>query len=327
MARSEHPSIEELRALLAVAETGTETAAAKRLGVTQPVVHRRLRPFRETPALVYTEANEVVLTDTGREAVPAIRRLVRQYDHLRRYLRGRRERPNLLRLGVGSSVTQYYLARALATLRQRRPEWEVQTRVLRGKDRIAEIVSGELDLVVLSHNQPQIENNARWVCGTRVGLAISELVRLTMCVIARQETPEAEQLGTVLAGQTVPLTMLQPWRLAGLDSESGIRQQIEGLLSDPSQRLAFGFEAGGWLGVKEFVRQGICPGLMPLALLVPEDQQTFVIRRLPAALAVTHRLLHRQDAGVEILEEVKTALQDAAQELQETVEGRWEGLL
>jgi DNA-binding transcriptional LysR family regulator len=327
MARSESPSIDDLRTLLAMADSGTETAAAKQLGITQPVVHRRLRTFRTRPALVCTRDNAVQLTDAGRDALPAIRRLLRQYDHLKQFLAGRCQRPDTLAVGVGSSATQYYLARAIAGLRERLPDWEIQTRVRRGKDRIVGVVDGTLDLAIVSHNQVQIESIARWACDARVQLRISELAQLPLCVIARRQTPEGDELQSVLAGQTAPVAMLADWPLAGLDRESGIRQQIEGLLAGQERRLAFVQEAGGWLGVREFVRQGLCVGLVPLAILTAEDQQQLVIRRLPTALAIVHRLVRRSDADAEVLGQAEAVLAEAASTYRDEVERRWHGVL
>jgi len=327
MAHSEHPSIEELRALAAVAEKGTETAAAEHLGVTQPVVNRRLKQFREPPAWIRTVDNAVELTQAGKEALPTVQRLLRQYDHLRQFRAGRRQRPNVLAIGAGSSATQYYLGRAVAALRGRLPDWEIQTRVLRGKDRIAAVVDGTLDLALVSHSRLQIEGIVRWACEAKIELAITELARLPLCVIARLRTPEGDLLQSVLAAQTVPVAMLSGWRLAGLDRESGIRRQLEGMMSGQREQLAFVQEAGGWPGVKEFVRQGICAGLMPLALLSREDLQELVIRRLPTELAISNRMIHRRDAEPEIVEAAKSALRTAASEYEREVERRWHGRL
>jgi len=86
-------------------------------------------------------------------------------------------------------------------------------------------------------------------------------------------------------------------------------------------------EAGGWLGVKEFVRQGLCAGLMPLALLWPDDMKQFVIRRLPPELSVAHRMIHRQDGQPEILDHVKAALRESATAFRQQTERRWQGML
>ena len=71
---------------------------------------------------------------------------------MQQFMAGRSREPNVLRVGIGSSASQFYLARALAGLQQRLPDWDVHTRVLRGQDRIAGVVDGTLDLAIVSHS-------------------------------------------------------------------------------------------------------------------------------------------------------------------------------
>jgi DNA-binding transcriptional LysR family regulator len=327
MAHSETPSIEDLRTLLAVADAGSETAATKVLGVTQPVVHRRLRGFRKPPALLRTQKGAVELTEAGQAALPAIRRFLRQYDHLRQRLAARRQRGALLTFGVGASVSQFYLARAIAAVQQRLPDWELQARVLRGKDRIAGVVDGALDAAIVSHDPFQITAIARWACQSRAELQIQELARLTLCVIAHRDAPEAKAVEAVLMGQSFPAAKLADLRLAGLDRESGLRRQVVGGLDAAGRSPAFVVEAGGWAGVKEFVRLKLCAGLMPLALLRPDEMREFVVRRLPVELDVVHRVVRRDDAENDALAEVTAALREAAAVFQDEVDRRWHGVL
>lgn len=327
MGRAERPSLDELLTLVMVADKLTQKAAAKALGIKQPVVSRRLQVFRKSPPLLHLHKGRVELTDKGREALPAIRRLLRQHEHLKHYLTGERAQGSLLTIGLGSSASQFYLARAIADLRVRLPGWEIQTRVQRGQDRIASVVKGALDVALVTHSRLQIENLVRWACDSRTALQIDELAGLPLCVLARRDTPEGRQLQSVLAGQIVPVKLLTELTLAGLDRESGLRLQIEAWLHGRGQRLGFTVEAGGWLGVKEFVRQGLCSGLMPLALLWPDEAKSFVVRRLPKEFMVTYRIIARPDTDAEVLGHVRDALRQAATEFQEEVERRWSGVL
>ena len=77
MAHSEHPSIEELRTLVLLAETGSVSEAAERLGVKQPVASVRLKAFRQGEPLVRTRGNQVEITVQGQAVLPAIRELLR----------------------------------------------------------------------------------------------------------------------------------------------------------------------------------------------------------------------------------------------------------
>ena len=327
MASSASPSLDDLLTLLTVADEGTEGAAAKVLGIKQPVVSRRLRVFRKSPPLVRLSKGRVELTDQGRAALPAIRRFLRQYDHLKPYLAGRNDHSHQFAIGVGVSASQFYLARAIADLQRRLPDWEIQTRVQRGKDRVAGVVEGRLDAALVTHSTVQIEGIARWACNNQADLQIEELAALPMCVIAQRQTPAAQRLQAVLAGQVVPVDMLAEFPLAGLDPESGIRRQIEALMRERGQRVTFTLEAGGWLGVKEFVRQQLCAGLMPLALMWPEETKQFMIRRVSPELSVAYRIVHRRDTEEDTLDQVKAALRKAAEGFQQEVERRWSRVL
>jgi DNA-binding transcriptional LysR family regulator len=356
MSRGERPSIEDLRALLAVAEFGTETGAGKKLGISQPVVHKRLAAFRGAVPLVETREGEIRLTPAGRAALPAVRALLRQYEQLKAFAAARRPRARGLSLAIGASSCQHYLARALAILRDELADCQIQTRVVRGRERIAGVVAGQFDLAIVSHSPLQIETivrNAaqaeRNLCRSEpqtdqvpsdsggrthslarraciAGLEVVALARLPLCVIARQRTMEAEKLHAMLSGHCVPLSMLAQWTLAGLDRESGIRQQLEARLP-PDAKLTFIAEAGGWLGIKEFVKQGLCVGILPLAMLSLEDTGMLAVRRLEDNLAIAHRMIHRADADNDALQPAKQALLTAARQHEEEVERRWHGKL
>ena len=66
------------RYLLTLAESGTVTAAAERLGITQPALSRQLRRFEEELDLeLFARAGStLVLTDAARALLPTCRRLL-----------------------------------------------------------------------------------------------------------------------------------------------------------------------------------------------------------------------------------------------------------
>lgn len=327
MPNSEHPSIEELRALVLLAEKGSVGAAADELGIKQPVASNRLKVFRTGEPLLRTRGNRVDFTEKGQSALPAIRDLLRRYDHIKQYLAGERRAPHLLRVGTGSSVSQYYLARAIGLLRERLADWEIETQVARGENRILGVADGTYDLAIVSHDRLQIETLLYAAHGTQQATTISELGRQPLCVLAPVNTPEAAELRSVLAGQQVPLEKLCHWRIVGLDPQSGVRRQIERQFAARDQGPIFGSEAGGWPAVKEHVRQGLGVGLVPLALLFREDREQFVIRRLSSDVFLGYWLVYRPSSDNHGLTELVNALHIAADEHQEEVDRTWSGLI
>jgi DNA-binding transcriptional LysR family regulator len=327
MGRSERPSIEQLRAILMVDETGSLTAAAKELGVDQSVVSNRLRVFRGRQPLVRTRRNRVEFTDKGRCALPAIRDLIRRYDRLKQFLADTHASPLVLRVASGTLASQCFLPRAIARFRRELPDWDVQTRVLRGAKRIAGVVDGSCDLAIVTHNRDQVGLAVRSCRGSPAAIETSSLARQHFCVIARKKSPEAEQLRSVLAGQEIPLRMLLRWTLVGLDTNSGVRRQLEQKFATEKSGLRFFGEAGGWLAVKEYARQGLGVGLVPLATLSREDPSDLVVRRLSGEVFIEYLLIHRKAADDTGVEKMKSALRDAAREHEEELDRYWGGQL
>jgi DNA-binding transcriptional LysR family regulator len=134
-----NPSIEALRALLALHEEGSVRAAARKLGQAQSVVSRKLEVFLTADAcgaiLLKKASDSLVLTSAGLSAVPSIRELVQRYDQLLGFLRGIRSDPHLVRIAVGSFAAQHYVPRALAMIRDSDASCEIETRIARGEDR------------------------------------------------------------------------------------------------------------------------------------------------------------------------------------------------
>lgn len=326
MALSESPAIEDLRLLLAIAETGNVTQAAKLFGVSQPSITKRLKVFQGKNALL-TSDGTVALTDSGRRVLPAVRELVRHYDQLKSFMKQQVAAPEAICIATGSSASQFFLPAAIAAMRAQVPELEIQVQAIRGKERLSGVFAGTFDLVIVSHDCLQINLARSAEHRVQPKLVVEELARQTLCVVALRGTPEADVLSTTLAGQEFPLSKLCELALIGLDGASGVRRQLERSFASQSTKLSFGPNAAGWLGVKEYARQGLGTGILPLALLSREDTEAFVIRRLSSEVTVNHNLLHREDIDHRHFAALKAAIVSAARQHQDEVTRRWRGLI
>ncbi len=313
------PTIEDYRGLVAFADTGSVTAGAKFLGVKQPVLTRRLNLFKGRDPLLVTRGNRMDLTDKGLAVLPLIRQLVQQFDEITDFVSSRRSQPRVLRIAIGASASQLFLPRAIKQLtgQKRFQGIEVQTQIIRGSERITGVAEGRFDLAILSHDPLQINLSNKL-------LVIRELARQTMCVVAHKDSDEAQQLRRILRGQAVPVHLLARWTMVGLDDQSGLRRQLERAFVSRNDALNFGSQAGGWLGMKEFARQGLGVGLVPLTLLSETDLEDLEIRRLDPGIGVTYQLIHRKKPADEIVETMKTYLLDSAKQLNKEVERRWD---
>jgi molybdate transport repressor ModE-like protein len=117
------------RVFLAVARTGSLTAAARRLGLSQPTVSRHLQALEETlgARLLIRHARGVRLTDRARELVAAAEEVERAMDGFARLAAGVRETiAGTVRLAASEIVGVEVLAPRLGELRDRHPGVEVE---------------------------------------------------------------------------------------------------------------------------------------------------------------------------------------------------------
>lgn len=87
--------IETLRALIAVVDTGSFSAAASRLGTSPQVVSKYVKALEVEldQQLLYRTTRKLTLTEAGRAHLPRCRQLVDDYDELRRIARAEDREP------------------------------------------------------------------------------------------------------------------------------------------------------------------------------------------------------------------------------------------
>src|SRR5262249_8214452 len=118
---------------------------------------------------------------------------------------------------------------------------------------------------------------------------------------------------------TVPLKKLAAFPLVGLDSQSGIRRQLEAHCRGKVPGLCFRFEAGGWEAAKEYARHGLGVAVLPLALLAREDRKDVLVRRLPPEIRIQDLLIDRDAAMSPAHEAMKLGLKELTHPRPETI--------
>ncbi|MCA9086322.1 MAG: LysR family transcriptional regulator [Planctomycetaceae bacterium] len=322
------PTIEQLRALAAFAETGGVRAAARLLRTSQSVVTRKLNAFRKSArnnAILLTDnGRSPELTDAGRAILPAIRDLVRQYDQLMDCLNGRADAAQRVRIAAGHFSSQFYLPdvfdKALCESVQ------VEVCVVRGRDRILGVADGRYDIGVLSHVAVDIAKSLQSVGKSVESIVIEPLQMPLMVVIAARKSPEGRDLQTLPREKSVTLSWLHQWELLGLDGDSGIRRNLERKAA-PGERISFLTEGGGWTVAREFCRRGLGVAVLPLATLTSGDRKDFVIRRLSDKLNVRESVIFRRQPLSTGTQTVIDRLKDAVAKHHREVQCRWDQYL
>jgi DNA-binding transcriptional LysR family regulator len=319
------PSLDLLRTLLLFAEHKKSAAVARLLDLDEAQVSRRLKELREDYGLLSGRGTDQKLTRKGHDALPAVRALLRQYDHLAEWLAARQVSPQVIVVAAGGLTAQLTLPRALAAFVRQHPGWQVRVQVRRGRERILGTFDGTFDLAVVSHDGRQIEEllTAHHREGAR--LEVKDLAREHLCLIARKGSPDGDRLAAIMESQEVRYEMLAEFELAGLDGESGLRRQLERRC--PGRPLRFRIEGGGWAAARELARRGLGAAIVPLSLLHPDDRKELEIRRLGRDAGHTERLIYRADDTGPEREALRQVVCQAFHDRQREAEQHWHGKL
>jgi DNA-binding transcriptional LysR family regulator len=139
-----------MRAFLAVADTGSVTAAADRVGRTQSAVSMQIRRLEDSlgQPLFTRLPRGVALTPRGEQLMPYARRVTSLLDEAAVALR---EKPltGPVRIGIPDEYAGTVLPRALAAFAERHPGVEVTVRCDFTDPQMAALVAGQIDLAVL----------------------------------------------------------------------------------------------------------------------------------------------------------------------------------
>lgn len=327
------PTFDELRALVAFVDSDGVTAAAETMDVDQSTLSRRLAKFKprtsNRSAILVSHGKQLRLTTQGQIVIPAVRDLVRQYQQLLCFLNRHADEPQIVRLGLGHFAMQHYLPQVLAALAKKGARLKVEPFIARGEERIAGVVYGDLDLAVVTHNPVHIERIVEVDVPRPVSLAVEPLGRQPFCVAARRNTPEGNELESLPARLSLPLSRLVRWRLVGLDEQSGIRRLLESEIHKKRQSLQFapGTGTGGWPAAKEYARQGLGVAVLPVAELHTEHMAELVARRLADTISFQDYLIHGPEMLNAVQYDFKQSLCEAARQHEAAMRDKLSALL
>ena len=146
--------IRQLRAFVAIADSGTFTAGAHRVNVTQAAISMQIRQLEnETGARLFIRApRRVILTEAGEHLLVRARQILREHDaaldeiaELAGAERGR------LRIGTASAmVTTDSLPKILQDVRQNHPRADIAVTSGTSESLVEQILEGELDIAFVS---------------------------------------------------------------------------------------------------------------------------------------------------------------------------------
>ncbi|MCG8030285.1 MAG: LysR family transcriptional regulator [Candidatus Thiodiazotropha taylori] len=138
-----------MRSLVAIADTGSITEAADRIGLTQPALSRRLQQLEDYfGAELFSRGRKgVQLTEIGRLVESEARILIARYDHLRDQVRAHQGlEGGTVRIGGGATAVSFLLPKAIASFQGSHPAVKFQLKEAGSNEVAEDVINGRLEL-------------------------------------------------------------------------------------------------------------------------------------------------------------------------------------
>jgi DNA-binding transcriptional LysR family regulator len=255
--------IRQLRAFVAIAESGTFTAGAQRVHVTQAAISMQIRQLEtEIAAKVFVRApRHVILTEAGEQLLPRARQILREHDaaleeiaELAGAERGR------LRIGSASAmVLTDQLPKILRELRRLHPGAEISVVSGTSESLVEHILAGELDIAFVS-----LPVDVRGIQTER--LSDDELVAIASPrhKLAKQKTISAY----TLAGEKLILG----------ERGGNTRRLIDQFFAQAGVTLKVSMELSRQAAIRRMVEEDMGVGIVPLQSVNEEVEKGRLVR-------------------------------------------------
>ncbi|SER33938.1 DNA-binding transcriptional regulator, LysR family [Streptomyces qinglanensis] len=274
--------LQQLRYVVAVADTRHFTRAAQREHVAQPSLSQQIRSLeRELGAELFHRARgHISLTDAGEALLPLARRILADTETARREVQEVAQlRRGRVRLGAPPSLCAGLVPDVLRAFHDRYPGVELMVHEDGSQDLVRALAAGELDLALIITPLP----------GQGPVLAAAELLSEELVVVAAPDAPPLPRRDRIrvedLRGR--PLAMFR----RGYD----LRELTVAACRDAGFEPVFGVEGGEMDAVLGFVRAGL--GLAVVPRMVAARSGLRVTRFAPPGLHRTVAVAHRGDVS------------------------------
>ena len=255
--------IRQLRAFVAIAETGTFTAGALRVHVTQAAISMQIRQLEsEIGARVFVRApRHVILTEAGEQLLRRARHILREHDaaldeiaELAGAERGR------LRIGSASAmVLTEQLPSILKELRKQHPAAEIAVTSGTSEVLVDQILAGEVDIAFVS-----LPVDVR-------GIKTERLSEDQLVAIASPRHRLAKQ-------RTISAYTLAGERLILGERGGNTRRLIDQFFAQAGVTLRVAMELSRQQAIKRMVEEDMGVGIVPLQSVKEEVDKGKLIR-------------------------------------------------
>ena len=143
--------IRTLRSLISVADTGSVTETARRLGRTQPAISLQLQRLEEITgrSLFHHQGRRMALTPEGDMVLAYAKSIIRLHDELLSRLSSPEVQGHVV-LGVPDLYAAYILPPVLSVFKEAFPRSQVQVRCALSTPTVDRVLRGEVDIALVT---------------------------------------------------------------------------------------------------------------------------------------------------------------------------------
>ena len=159
---TQHPTLQQLRYFMTLAETGHFRKAAERIGITQPSLSLQIGKLEQTLRQPLLErGRRAVLTPAGRDVLARARVILEEVETLVDSChRAGAGMPGTIRLGVSPTLGPYFMPHVVRRLRDAYPDLRLVLREAPPRALVAELLAGLHDLTLTQVPVPSTDTVA-----------------------------------------------------------------------------------------------------------------------------------------------------------------------
>ena len=261
--------IEQIRAFVAVSETGSFGQAAKLCGVTQSTVSRQVQNLENhlKTSLFHRQA-QARLTITGEKLLPHAKRICQEWDKIEQKIQDllQGQLPELCVAGI-HSVCAYFLPPILQKFCLTRPQVQLRVTAL-GSDRAIKVLrDGLVDVAVVMNN--------RYLTSTSE-MVIKHLYHEAIQVLVSQNHPLAQK-------SSVRINDLEPYSQVIFKDGYGMQRIVQEVFNNHECEINVAMELNTLDAFRGVIRQGNFIALLPESAL-EESKSDESLRTIPVVM-------------------------------------------
>jgi LysR family hydrogen peroxide-inducible transcriptional activator len=279
--------LDQLRYVVAVADTGNFTRAAERSHITQPSLSQQILNLESEVGhkLFHRLGRKAVLTEAGATFLDRARKILFEVDNAAKELSDHPSLDRRITVGAVPTIMPYLLAPVIGKCHEQHPNLQIYAREDFRSELVRGVVEGDLDLAIVT--LPVKDHR----------LSIEPLLTEQLLLVVGKAHPFASRAEISIAD-------LAEETFVSMGDSSTLAAQIRGFFGDHNFAPKIGYRCAQVATLKLFVTMGLGISILPEVARLPDDRSTLTYLRLTAAaptreLAIIRHLQRYQSRGAE----------------------------